>query len=98
MFNIQFIVDKEENVYIIEVNPRSSRTVSVYQTAGYSLAEGHYSGVMPGERLERTRHRPDLSGRKETMVRKSTVTLFKGKWNGCLPFSGNEVDRRGDRI
>ena len=27
LFNIQFIVDKEENVYIIEVNPRSSRTV-----------------------------------------------------------------------
>ena len=27
LFNIQFIVDQEENVYIIEVNPRSSRTV-----------------------------------------------------------------------
>ncbi|MBQ2318980.1 MAG: carbamoyl-phosphate synthase large subunit, partial [Clostridia bacterium] len=27
LYNIQFIVDKEENVYIIEVNPRSSRTV-----------------------------------------------------------------------
>ena len=26
-FNIQFIVDKEENVYVLEVNPRSSRTV-----------------------------------------------------------------------
>ncbi|MBS7549687.1 ATP-grasp domain-containing protein, partial [Dietzia sp. Marseille-Q0999] len=26
LFNIQFIVDKDENVYIIEVNPRSSRT------------------------------------------------------------------------
>lgn len=27
LYNIQFIVDKNENVYIIEVNPRSSRTV-----------------------------------------------------------------------
>ena len=27
LYNIQFIVDKDENVYIIEVNPRSSRTV-----------------------------------------------------------------------
>lgn len=27
LFNIQFIVDKEENVYVLEVNPRSSRTV-----------------------------------------------------------------------
>ena len=27
LFNIQFIVDPQDNVYIIEVNPRSSRTV-----------------------------------------------------------------------
>ena len=27
LYNIQFIVDKDEKVYIIEVNPRSSRTV-----------------------------------------------------------------------
>ncbi len=27
LFNIQFIVDKTENVYVLEVNPRSSRTV-----------------------------------------------------------------------
>ncbi|BED91983.1 MAG: carbamoyl-phosphate synthase large subunit [Candidatus Improbicoccus pseudotrichonymphae] len=27
MFNIQYIVDENENVYVIEVNPRSSRTV-----------------------------------------------------------------------
>ncbi len=27
LFNIQFIVDKEDNVYVIEVNPRASRSV-----------------------------------------------------------------------
>lgn len=27
LYNIQFIVDKQENVYVLEVNPRSSRTV-----------------------------------------------------------------------
>ncbi len=27
LFNIQYIVDKDDNVYVIEVNPRSSRTV-----------------------------------------------------------------------
>ena len=38
LFNIQFIVDKEENVYIIEVNPRSSRTVPFLSKAtGYPL-------------------------------------------------------------
>ena len=40
LFNIQFIVDDEENVYIIEVNPRSSRTVPFLSKAtGYSLAD-----------------------------------------------------------
>ena len=40
LFNIQFIVDEDDNVYIIEVNPRSSRTVPFLSKAtGYSLAD-----------------------------------------------------------
>ena len=40
LFNIQFIVDPDENVYVIEVNPRSSRTVPFLSKAtGYSLAD-----------------------------------------------------------
>ncbi len=40
LFNIQFIVDKEDNVFIIEVNPRSSRTVPFLSKAtGFSLAD-----------------------------------------------------------
>ena len=40
LFNIQFIVDERDNVYIIEVNPRSSRTVPFLSKAtGYSLAD-----------------------------------------------------------
>ena len=40
LYNIQFIVDPQDNVYIIEVNPRSSRTVPFLSKAtGYSLAD-----------------------------------------------------------
>lgn len=40
LFNIQFIVDRDDNVFIIEVNPRSSRTVPFLSKAtGYSLAD-----------------------------------------------------------
>ncbi len=40
LYNIQFIVDKNDQVYIIEVNPRSSRTVPFLSKAtGYSLAD-----------------------------------------------------------
>ena len=40
LFNVQFIVDPEDNVSVIEVNPRSSRTVPFLSKAtGYSLAD-----------------------------------------------------------
>ena len=40
LYNIQFIVDQNDNVFIIEVNPRSSRTVPfLSKSTGYSLAD-----------------------------------------------------------
>ena len=40
LYNIQFIVDQDDNVFVIEVNPRSSRTVPFLSKAtGYSLAD-----------------------------------------------------------
>ena len=40
LYNIQFIVDPQDRVYIIEVNPRSSRTVPFLSKAtGYPLAD-----------------------------------------------------------
>ena len=40
LFNIQFIVDNKDDVYIIEVNPRSSRTVPfLSKSTGFSLAD-----------------------------------------------------------
>ena len=40
LYNIQFIVDKDENVYVIEVNPRSSRTVPfISKSTGYPIAD-----------------------------------------------------------
>ena len=40
LFNIQFIVDRSDRVFVIEVNPRSSRTVPFLSKAtGYSLAD-----------------------------------------------------------
>ena len=64
LFNIQFIVDKSDNVYIIEVNPRSSRTVPFLSKAtgcsladiatlcnlGVSLPEQGIFDVYPGEK------------------------------------------------
>ncbi|MCQ2534369.1 MAG: carbamoyl-phosphate synthase large subunit [Clostridia bacterium] len=52
LFNIQFIVDNDDNVYIIEVNPRSSRTVPFLSKAtGYPLAD-IATKVMLGQTLK----------------------------------------------
>ncbi len=62
LFNIQFIVDDNENIFIIEVNPRSSRTIPFLSKAtkvnlaniatkvilGKSLKEqGYQTGILP---------------------------------------------------
>jgi len=40
LYNIQFIVDPHDDVYVIEVNPRSSRTVPfISKSTGVSLAD-----------------------------------------------------------
>jgi len=40
LYNIQFIVDENEDVYVIEVNPRSSRTVPfLSKSTGYEIAD-----------------------------------------------------------
>ena len=52
LFNIQFIVDREEHVYIIEVNPRASRSVPfLSKSTGLPLV-GIAAGVMLGESLK----------------------------------------------
>lgn len=64
LYNIQFICDEHDDVYVIEVNPRSSRTVPfISKSSGYSLAdigtrvmlgislkEQGYSKVFPDEK------------------------------------------------
>lgn len=64
LYNIQFIADEKDDVYIIEVNPRSSRTVPFLSKAtaypladiatkvilGRSLAEQGYTEVYPKEK------------------------------------------------
>ncbi len=51
LYNIQFIVDEDDDVYVIEVNPRSSRTVPFLSKAtGFAMADVA-TRVMLGESL-----------------------------------------------
>lgn len=52
LFNIQFIVDKDNHVYVLEVNPRSSRTVPfLSKITGVPMAHVATKAIM-GESLE----------------------------------------------
>ena len=52
LFNIQFIVDANEDVYVIEVNPRSSRTVPfISKSTGIQMAR-IATNVMLGKSLK----------------------------------------------
>ena len=52
LFNIQFIVDKEDNVSIIEVNPRSSRTVPFLAKSTDTPIANIATKVMLGAKLK----------------------------------------------
>ena len=56
LYNIQFILDGEEDVYVIEVNPRSSRTVPFLSKAtGVPMADIATQGITEVYGRERSR-------------------------------------------
>ena len=97
LYNIQFIVDKNENVYVIEVNPRSSRTVPfLSKSTGVPMAK-IASRVMLGESLKsmgftETLH-PD---RKRWFVKTPAFSFSKIK--GVDSYLSPEMKSTGEAI
>ena len=77
LYNIQFIVDKEEKVYIIEVNPRSSRTVPfVAKSTGIPVAN-IATKVMLGQSLKDLGYVGVAENRKRWYVKSPTFSFTK---------------------
>ena len=94
LMNVQFAV-KGEDVYVLEVNPRASRTVPfVSKAIGVPLAK-LAAKVMTGKTLARARlHEGD---RAETFFGERSglsVPALPGRRHFARP--GNEIDRRSD--
>ena len=97
LYNIQFIVAPDESVYIIEVNPRSSRTVpflskatsfaladiATLVTLGHTLKEQGFSKIYPKE--------------KERFYVKVPVFSF-AKLNGVDAYLSPEMKSTGEAI
>ena len=97
LFNIQFIVDKDDNVYIIEVNPRSSRTVPFLSKAtGYSLAD-IATEVILGKSLKEQGFFDIYPEEKERWYVKAPVFSFN-KIRGLDAYLSPEMKSTGEAI
>ena len=97
LYNIQFIVDKEENVYVIEVNPRSSRSVPfISKSTGYSLADIG-TLVMLGKSLKEQGLTEVYPKEKEKWYVKAPVFSFS-KLSGLDAYLSPEMKSTGEAI
>ena len=97
LYNIQFIVDKEENVSVIEVNPRASRSVPFLSKSTGTALVGIAAKVMLGVSLEEM----GLSGlrlkEKEFWYVKAPAFSFE-KLNGMDTYLSPEMKSTGEAI
>ncbi len=97
LYNIQFIVDENENVFIIEVNPRSSRTVPFLSKAtGYSLAD-IATEVILGKSLKEQGIFDIYPEEKERWYVKAPVFSFN-KLRGLDAYLSPEMKSTGEAI
>ena len=97
LFNIQFIVDSNDDVYIIEVNPRSSRTVPfLSKSTGYSLADIATEVIM-GASLKELGIFNIYPEEKKRWYCKAPVFSFK-KINGVDAYLSPEMKSTGEAI
>ncbi len=97
LYNIQFIVDKDDNVFIIEVNPRSSRTVPFLSKAtGYSLAD-IATEVILGKSLKELGLFDIYPAEKERWYVKAPVFSFN-KIRGLDAYLSPEMKSTGEAI
>ena len=97
LFNIQFIVDSNDDVYIIEVNPRSSRTVPfLSKSTGYSLAD-IATEVILGKSLKELGIFDLYPEEKKRWYCKVPVFSFK-KINGIDAYLSPEMKSTGEAI
>ncbi len=97
LFNIQFIVDKNDNVYIIEVNPRASRSVPfLSKSTGVALVD-IATKVMLGISLEEQGYADMIYPAKEQWYVKAPAFSFE-KLDGMDAYLSPEMKSTGEAI
>lgn len=97
LFNVQFIVDEDEDVYVIEVNPRSSRTVPfLSKVTGYGLP-AIATRVILGESLKEQGHFDLYPQERDRVFVKAPVFSFN-KIKGLDAYLSPEMKSTGEAI
>ena len=97
LYNIQFIVDADENVYIIEVNPRASRSVPfLSKSSGISLVD-IATKVMLGISLKEQGYVGAAAEKENFWYVKAPAFSFE-KLNGMDAYLSPEMKSTGEAI
>lgn len=95
LFNIQFVMDRENRVYVIEVNPRASRTIPVIsKVTGIPMVDVATKLIM-GHKLKDLGYEPGLYRESEYIAVKAPVFSFS-KLTIVDTFLGPEMKSTGE--
>lgn len=95
LFNIQFVLDQNNKVYVIEVNPRASRTIPVLsKITGIPMVNVATKLIM-GKKLSDLGYKPGLAKESEYYAVKAPVFSF-AKLSTVDTFLGPEMKSTGE--
>lgn len=95
LFNIQFVIDRDDQVYVIEVNPRASRTIPVMsKITGIPMVNVATKLIM-GKTLGDLGYKPGLAGETAYIAVKAPVFSFS-KLATVDTFLGPEMKSTGE--
>ncbi len=97
LYNIQFIVDKEEEVYVIEVNPRSSRSVPFISKSTAIPMANIATQIMLGKTLKELGYKQTLLEEKKNWYVKAPTFSF-AKIQGMESYLSPEMKSTGEAI
>lgn len=98
LYNIQFIVDKKENVYVLEVNPRSSRTVPfLSKITGVAMSSVATKAIMGQSLIEQGYH-PGYHPEAEKRVYVKAPVFSFAKLRSVDTVLGPEMKSTGEAL
>ncbi|NTV90066.1 MAG: carbamoyl-phosphate synthase (glutamine-hydrolyzing) large subunit, partial [Clostridiales bacterium] len=95
LFNIQFVLDKDEKVYVIEVNPRASRTIPVMSKITGIPMVTVATRVIMGQTLAELGYKNGLAPESDFIAVKAPVFSFS-KLTTVDTFLGPEMKSTGE--